>query len=765
MTNKIILGLIGLILSGNIYGQKLTLTSLISLCNKKNWESVNQNLLAKGWTYYDSEKGDTYKYNTITWSYNKEYYSEKAQGWFYLYTYEGYPNKISYTVFNKQSYSLIQNSLSSNGFKLANSEIEDNAVISSYKSKNYSLEITTSRRDDDEWSDRSVTAYKIVLIKRAGIYDPDNGKKTENYYDGSLKAEYTLKGGKLNGLLTMYYSNGQLQKKGTYVNGKQHGKFIEYSEDGEKEAEYTMLNDNVHGVLWIFADNKISIKKEYNNGVLSGRYIEYHYDDDDSLYLKIQGQYNNELKMGLWETVLIENGEEDIIEFQNYLNDEKHGNCKEYISHDTLEISTYNLGKLDGPYKRQIKQVFTIEGSETELSMWNLDCEGQYSNGSKDGKWIHYLLNLKQSEGSYKRDKKEGKWIKYVTIGDDSGEIMSETQYVGGLKDGLCKSFYSADLIEDTIDKGVSHILVFTPIDETIFYKYDIRNGRYILKDSTGQLIVKGNYLNDLKDGKWLIRYTDKDINSEAYFIYQEGSFLKDKREGKWIQYYTEGQIALTFNYKNGKLHGDYIEWNHLNNSMVKKKFSFGELIELISYDSLGGAPENIYEIYNITDKSFKCRQTEFFPYGCSSQEYWLKKDGKIDHNWFELQFLLKTDPSSNGKDGYKDGKYELFDSRDKPIITGMYLKENKIGKWTFYFYDQNAKIESDFYNNKGINEKYIKLNGDLFSGEFIFVEPHRNIKEIRKIKNGLRNGKTTYIDTKTNKKIKKENYKDGILK
>ena len=93
----------------SIFGQKLTITDLTNLCNKKNWEDVNQTLLTKGWVYYDSEKGSTYKYNTITWSFNKDYYNDKAQGWFYLYTYEGFPNKISYTVFNKNLLNLKPN--------------------------------------------------------------------------------------------------------------------------------------------------------------------------------------------------------------------------------------------------------------------------------------------------------------------------------------------------------------------------------------------------------------------------------------------------------------------------------------------------------------------------------------------------------------------------------------------------------------------------------------------------------------------------------
>ena len=66
----------------------------------------------KGWEYYESEKGSSTRYNTITWSFNKSY-GDRAEAWFYIYTYEGFPNKIAYSVFNKPAYSKIQNSLNS----------------------------------------------------------------------------------------------------------------------------------------------------------------------------------------------------------------------------------------------------------------------------------------------------------------------------------------------------------------------------------------------------------------------------------------------------------------------------------------------------------------------------------------------------------------------------------------------------------------------------------------------------------------------------
>jgi predicted adenine nucleotide alpha hydrolase (AANH) superfamily ATPase len=87
------------------------------------------------------------------------------------------------------------------------------------------------------------------------------------------------------------------------------------------------------------------------------------------------------------------------------------------------------------------------------------------------------------------------------------------------------------------------------------------------------------------------------------------------------------------------------------------------------------------------------------------------------------------------------------------------------IGLWTFYYYDQNVKIEYNYSKNKQTNEKYLKLNGELYSGEFIYYDNENGVKEERKIKDGLRNGKTIYIDIKTKKTINKENYKNGELK
>jgi len=827
--------ILSILCCSSIYAQKLTLTDLTTLCSKKNWEDVNQTLLAKKWTYYDSEKGSTYKYNTITWSFNKDYYSDKAQAWFYLYTYEGYPNKISYSVFNKESFSIIQNSISSAGFKLVNSEIEDNQVISTYSNTLYTLEISTEKRKDDDWSDRSTTAYRITLIKKAGIYDPDNGKKTDSYYDGTTKAEYTLVNGKLNGILKTYYENSNLKKTGNYVNGienglfkeydengileaeysmsngefngslktyypngklkksgnylkgKEHGNFVEYDEYGTKDAEYVMANGMKNGVLKIYEDGKIDASTTFKDDSKNGQLIEYYYNDETGkLQLKQIVEYLNDEKNGTSKLFFIEDDNtERLLKFENYTKDIKNGSFQD-VKGDSLIVGSYKNDELHGEYKIYRDFVRTLIGGviRTDISKLTRTNEGGYFEGLKSDYWKNYdLTGTLRSEGRFSNGQETGEWKYYYTNWTDekseslpySKQLFLVENYVNGNLDGKAtrysylneEEYPCSEIDENKNPLDTCKRYVYQKVLETTFYKNDKRNGLFELRDSINGIIAKGNFKDDLKDGEWLHRYSDKDINEETYFIYQKGNYTKDKREDKWVQYYTEDKIAETFNYRNGELHGEYISWNNQNKPREKKQFNYGKLTELIAYDSLGVNPKNKYEIYDEKYTYFRCRKTEYYYDNTSaSQEYWiLKKEDEINHHFFELTFAISVGKLSDGTTGYKDGEFKLFNSNNQPFITGKYYKEDRIGLWTFYYYDQKLKIESNFAQDKRTDEKYLTLNGEPFSGEFIYYDDENGIKEERKIKNGLRNGRTVYINTKTKKTIKKESYKNGELK
>lgn len=779
MKNIVTLGLI-LFISLNSFGQKLSLTDLQYISNKTNWEDVNQYLMIKGWEFYESEKGSSKKYNTITWSYNKSY-GDKAQAWFYLFTYEGFPNKINYSVFNKPSYTIIQKALSSKGYKLSNSEIENDEIISTYANSKFKLKIITEKREREY--EESLTGYNFSLIKKSGVYDPDNGKKIDYYYGDVKQSEYTLRNGKSNGTFTVFHKNGAIKKKGNYTNGKANGTFTEYDEQGNVTAKYAMKSGLKNGLLKFYEDNKISYSATYSNDYKNGQYIYYHYNDDNGeLLFKHYGQYLNDEKNGTWKIHIIEDGKERLVHYNNYEDGLKNGLFQDSKG-DSLIIGNYQNDKLNGGYKiyRDLGKMLVGGFISTDLNYLTLFVDGKYYDDEKSGYWKNYdFTGALRNEGRYSGDERTGEWKYYYTKfidkdGDQlpySEKLFLVQNFSKGNLDGKTtrysnlneEKFPCSEIDENKNPLDTCTRFVYEKVLSTAFYKNDTLNGPFELKDSTNQTILKGMFINDLKNGEWFHRYTEKDYEDKDYFIYQEGSYSKGEREGKWIQYYKKDQISETFYYKQGELHGKYIEWNNLNKPRMEKQFSYGKFKELIVYDSLGVKPVNKYEIYDEKDNSYKCKRTQFLINGYASQEYWLKKEKEIDHSWFELTFILDTGKNSDGSNGYKDGELKIFNESNKPIVTGRYYKEDKIGLWTNYYYDQQVKIESNYEDDIQMNEKYLTLNGRLFSDEFVFINKDENIKEVRKIKDGLRNGKTIFIDLSTGKTIKKESYKKGVL-
>jgi antitoxin component YwqK of YwqJK toxin-antitoxin module len=777
MKYKFIGLIIGLIISTCIYGQKLSLTDLINLCSKKNWEDVNQTLLAKDWTYYDSEKGNTNKYNTITWSFNKEYYSDKAQGWFYLYTYEGFPNKISYSVFNKQSYSLIQNSLSTAGFKLINSEIEDNEVVSTYGNVSYTLMVSTEKRTDDDWSDRSTTAYQITLIKKAGVYDEDNGKKTEYYYDDVVKMEYTLSNGKLHGPFKMYYENGNLKMTGSYLNGVEHGNFVDYDEYGIKEADYVQSNGKVNGVAKVYENGMLAYSNTFKNGIKNGQHITYYNNGDGSCNFKLVGGYLNGEKNGTWKLLYLGDSKERVLKIENYNNGIKNGAFLD-VEGDSIIVGTYKNDEIDGKYRVYTDLNRLVFGGviNTDTAKAKLRSEGYFFAGLKSGYWKNYdVSGTLRSEGRFLNNEETGEWKYYHAEWSDlpySKQLLLVENYANGKLDGkstrysyLTKEEYPcSEKDENSLDTCTR--FVYEKVFEVSFYKNGMLNGPFESRDSLNNIVTKGDFRNDSREGEWLHRYSMKNENDSTYYIYQKGNYQNNKEEGKWIEYYKEGEISITSHYQNGKLHGEYIDWNSFGKPREIKQFDNGKFRELITYDSLGVKKIKKYEISEKGFTGYKIKETQFLNNSYIVQEYQLQKDKQIDHNWFELMFLIAIDRKMSGEaKGFKDGFYGIYDSEDKPLVTGKYYKEERIDLWTFYYYDHGIKIESHYKNDKSTDEKYLKLNGELFSGEFTFVDNENGIEEIRKVKDGLRNGKTIYKDLKTDKTIKKESYQKGVLK
>lgn len=746
--------------------QTLTLKDLQYVCSQSDWTKVNNYLTNKGWEYYESEKGSSDRYNIITWSFNRGY-GGKASGWFYLYTFDGLSNKVRYSVFNQDSYNKVQNQINSLGYKLNESEIEDNEIISTYKNSRYFLKLTTEKRESSGsyYNDGGITAYNFVLILKSGIYDPDNGKKYEYYWDGkTIKIEYNLKDGELegefikyyyngnielrsnikngktsglveryyndgklkskyheydeelHGSYKSYYANGKLQKTGNYYKGLENGLFKEYNEEGVLLLEYNAKNGKLHGEIKVYHNNT-NLKREghMNNGKEHGVFKEYSEEGVlELLYTKKNGEYNGAFK------VYYENGR---LERQGvFVNGEESGEFKEYNEEGVLEFSySKKNGEFDGPFK-----VFYDNGHlKRQGAFLNGEESGEFKEFNEEGELLfHYFQKGAELNGFYKEYENNklkidcnysngelhGSYIRNYFKNDGEIEYRLSGQYEFGDEDGLW--------IEQINEDGN-----FRTIESKTYQKGKL-NGPCMLIQ--GDTLLFCNYSFDKLNGDYAAYYDlksalfDKIIETDTskLILLKEGVYFQDQKHGFWKYYYNTGGIREKGTFQYNQKHGN---WSYYLPGMTipVEGGGFmdlpGRLSQTMQYRN--GKLNGVVEIFCYLD-SKPCAGGE--DPDCFN-EVVVNRYAKVTylndvlHGFaiFKDEDGIVTEKGSyyNGK---KSGKWlesmVLEDNDAYVFFSGEYEKGKRNGKWITYFKEGGVILESNYFEDK-LHGKTILFN------------------------------------------------------
>lgn len=810
----------------NANAQNISILDLFQIVNKNNWESVNTLLTNKGWEYYDSKAGDDDNYNTVTWTYEKNSYNDKAQGWFKLYTYTGFPNKASFQFRNKSSYNSLKNSLSGGGFKYVDTDIKDDEVISKYTNPYFIvfLSYIQMKENEESYNDNNThTSYLITVIKKAGVYDDDNGLKKTYHSNGSIESEYILKDSKINGIAKVYWENGNIKLESNFLNGDKNGISKEYDEYGKLTGEFTYKAGKLNGQYKLWDTGKLKLVgncvndiktgnfKEYNEDeqVLKeytlkdenydGKYSEYRYKDN-KLRIKTSGSFINGEKNGVWQTIKINESKSDILFLKTYVNGSLEGDFKD-VSGDSIIFCKYNNNEIHGDYKVFTNLTSMLTGEMTgDTSNAVMIVEGRYLNGKKTGHWKYYsVTTVLTKEGDYFNDNMTGEWKYYYdNISVDSKTTPFSKQlylvqtYENGLKNGRARqysTFTRQPVLCDTIKYKNSnpidtcYEMVFEKMNINCFFKNGLLHGPFEERDDAkGTIIQKGNYIEGEQDGEWIETIDDdgrkyvlqlnyKKGKADGKIIYKDtlnkvfkiGAFSNGERNGNWKDYFPDGSTKNDYNYQNGSLVGEYKSYREDGTINEVSEYAYGELKKISIYDPLGSNIVRAYEILSSGFGSYKCRKTV---YGDTivSQIYNLTKEGneKIYGNYFELYFYLNI---NNKNGGYADGEYREYNKKNIPLIEGIYYKDIKIGKWTYYYPDIQVKIEQEYINDIGQIEHFFDTNKNaVYSGKFILRKANGEKVCDFKIDEGLRDGKSKYYDSK-GETIKTEKYEKGILK
>lgn len=885
MINRILLYVL-ILLGLPVNAHKLTLTNLISLSKKQNWEDVNDYLIDKGWEYTGSSKGDYDKCKTISWAYDKDQYDEYAKSWFKLFDCDNSVFNLSYQVGSKDDYNLIFNALSSNGFKKTSSSILDDALITDYANSSYFLSVQTIKTEG--MYGNSQTTYLFSLTSKTNVYDPNNGKQYSFYSSLKVKEEYNLSDGVLNGEYKSYYENGSPKIEGTYQNGSANGEFYFYTEKGVLYKRCNFKNDKLNGEFYEKYIDGTSISGTYLNGTKNGVFTDYDEsgiiireqgyksDVENGIYKeyfkdgspKIKGYVTNSLMTGTWEEFwpngqlksrktfandklngefkeydvtgkitfegITKNGElngnakwfsnGNLSKEMNYLNGIPNGNYK-ILSYNGNTLVSEEIGSyLDGNLNGQV-QSYRIKGTGHELYEFFT-----YTNGILNGQ-AQYLQGDSLVFANYFNDQLNGPILIYagtefnnnlntlhsakidtvnlelILMGTclngklngqsrafSKGVLIKEGSFVNGDMDGCWKFYYSPFyqdvanpfkgelFLEECYQKGnlngksirYSNIYVtekkeITSSQNTRFnikknqvyieqnYLNNQLHGNYLEKDSGGLVVQEGNYRYGNKHGNWIERTRTENGHYNTF----KGTYIDGKEEGEWLIYYNEDQIRDRVSFKSGNLDGKWIAYYDDDTETIRMELEFTD--NKLKYGDVyngGSSPVKSFEILDINDNEFSISITDFSGSNRVVTTYLAKENiSKMNYHFFDAIINRSIEQGRT----VKDGKYEESKS-GKIIVQGNYLAGNRNGTWGFHYLDQNVTMVVEYKNGKVIKETYFEYNSNiLYKGSFDYIDPNTGLMQKRKIKNGLRNGKTIYYGS-SGEVLKKEIYFDGVL-
>ena len=139
---------------------------------------------------------------------------------------------------------------------------------------------------------------------------------------------------------------------------------------------------------------------------------------------------------------------------------------------------------------------------------------------------------------------RQGLWKKEYP----NGKLMYEGNFRDGRPVGEWKRYYGGGQVKAIID-----------------YQADSDTASAQLFDAFGKKVAEGNYLNEKKEGKWILYSNDRKIAEQ----YSNGV-----KQGISKRFYDKGELLETTEWKNGKKEGNYKAYFKSGKPYLQCKFS-----------------------------------------------------------------------------------------------------------------------------------------------------------------------------------------------
>lgn len=436
-----------------------------------------------------------------------------------------------------------------------------------------------------------VSYYKNNTIKSIGYRKNALLDSTWIFYDSNaritLKVSYreNLK----NGYSFDYDTLGFITKKTLYKDSKKEGKELIYfkgsnqlkiennysnnTKDG-KSKEY----DSIGNVLLIkqYDMGVVSKKEEINrfdsDGNKNGVWKEYYPDGK----LKLEHNFFHGEKDGILKRYDKKGKLQDLESFDKGIRKSNNMSLGIELTEIIIDDSLTAKGMLLGNKKNGLFKVYDSTNKEIYSAFYNKDTlvyKGQYDSlNNKTGYWLYFWSNgnIKKS-GNYVLNEKNKEW-KYFY---ENGSIQQKGNYVKNKPNGTWEWWYRSGQkrrVEDYENgKEKGFVFEYDTTGKVIVkgeFFYGVREG--IWKYELNDYKEKGSYIGGMKTGKWRKIYIS--TNKDKF----KGEYINDIPIGKHIYYYSNGQIQKEGKYKDGEKEGDWVYYNKLGDIVITYLYKNG---------------------------------------------------------------------------------------------------------------------------------------------------------------------------------------------
>jgi antitoxin component YwqK of YwqJK toxin-antitoxin module len=220
--------------------------------------------------------------------------------------------------------------------------------------------------------------------------------------------------------------------------------------------------------------------------------------------LKVEGQYDEGLKTGIWKNYY-ENGQLKSIGNYESFGGEKNGGWKYY----------YENGQLKS--------------------------EGRFLSGFRVSEWKYYHENGSlECNGIYEYGEiKVGEWI----YNDDEGVIIKTELWGEGKLIETKNSSEEVEKFSEYYDNRQLKVIGNK--------KNGLKIGEWKYYNENGQLKVIGTYENGTKNGEWKIYHENGELSVM-------GKYENGNQTGEWKAYHKNGQLSMIGMYENGYTNGEW---------------------------------------------------------------------------------------------------------------------------------------------------------------------------------------------------------------